>query len=256
MIKEIKTLAAELESYLPELIRQKKNTRDGLVADIAETIDYVHFLAKEALAHNTMADFPVLAAGQLRFISRLRDHLSARSLDAAALYGAMLNRCEELLRLLQKVQPPKGGHRGVLKTIRDYFRFLETDYNLVIVGEAPTWTRYSSGKVYLRLAYDSKASSSCAFGPESECDTSFEIRDLLFFYKDPRYLTVIEDLDLESEEKLQAWFGFLSDVFREYGSDVLSNQVGIFEKLNKAQAERDAEIAAMNEATYGKGNRS
>ena len=56
---------------------------------------------------------------------------------------------------------------------------------------------------------------------------------------------------LNTESDVQNWSKFLAGVFKQYGHDVLSNQPGIFEKLAKAQAQRDQEYTQEMDRLYG-----
>ena len=66
-------------------------------------------------------------------------------------YGPQLNTGGEILEIVGAVQPPSDGHLGFLRVIRQYFRFLQTDYGFAITDEQPTSMRFSSGAVYVEL---------------------------------------------------------------------------------------------------------
>ena len=160
----------------------------------------------------------------------------------------MLEVSWELLNHVETVQPPKDGHLGVLRVLRQYFGFLRTEYGFAVADEQPTGVRFSSGAVYLRLEYSNYSRLSCAFGSAARKEAHFWIDDLLFLYRDSRYRTLPQSLKLDTTEDIERWFRFVAEVFRQYGHDLLSDQPGIFDRLEGAQAERDAEYgAAMNE---------
>lgn len=125
---------------------------------------------------------------------------------------------------------------------------MRTEYGFAVTDEQPTGVRFSSGAVYVKLECSNNPSLSCSFGPETRKGTAFWIDDLLFLCGDSRYRTLPQSLKLDTEVDVESWFRFVADVFRQYGHAVLSNQPGVFARLERAQAERDAEyVAAMNE---------
>ena len=50
---------------------------------------------------------------------------------------------------------------------------------------------------------------------------------------------------------MKDWFRFVAGIFRQYGSEALSNQPGIFDSLAQAQTQRDAEFVAFMNEKYG-----
>ena len=45
---------------------------------------------------------------------------------------------------------------------------------------------------------------------------------------DDRYKSLPENLDLNTEEDVDAWIAFLADIFNRYGEPVFRDQPGIF----------------------------
>jgi hypothetical protein len=239
MTRSLKELLSELESQLPELAQ--RSASDGFAKDVHESVEYWCHLGTYVLQNDTRVNFPVRAEGQLQWLNKLRQALQDRSAEQQELYGPIFATSTELLNVIKAVVPPKDGHLGVLKIIRNHFRFLQTEYNFAITGEEPTGLRFSSGAIYIRLEYAKKSYLSCQFGPEPETEHFFGIKDLLFLYGDDRYRSIPDDLALDTERDVEHWFEFLAGIFRQYGRDVLGNKPGIFEQLSSAQAERDEE---------------
>jgi hypothetical protein len=151
---------------------------------------------------------------------------------------------------VETVRPPKDGHFGFLRSVRDQFVFLEIDFGFSEVNHQSTSIRFSSGSVYMELNHDFQPWSSCEFGPEAS-EAHFWIQDLLYLNQDERYKTLPERLELDTEAETESWITFMADIFKRYGSPVLSNRPGIFEELTKAQAARDAAFVREMELKYG-----
>src|SRR5436305_7425436 len=209
--------------------------------DVYEAASYWRDLGKWVLENNTRVNFPARAREELAFMDNLRKLLLKKSPEEQMKYVPVFETAEKVLRAVVTVQPPKDGHHGVLRIIRDQFWFLQTDYDFTITNEEPTGIRFSSGTVYLELEHGKDHTLSCTFGPESNPKKSFWIDDILFMHGDERYRTLAQEFTLNTESDVEKWFKFLADVFKRYGHDVLSNRSGIFEELAKAQAQRDQE---------------
>ncbi len=244
-------LAAELESHLPELARRAEN--DGFARDVYESVEYWCGLAKSAAEGDTRVNYHERSDGQIMWLSKLELALADRSPDEQRLYGSLFKRSAQLLNLVGEVETPRDGHMGLLRIIRSKFRFLQTDFNFTITREEPTCLQFSSGAVYVRLEYATKSYLSCQFGPEPQSSHFFCIEDLLYLHDDGRYRSVPVDLGLKTSQDLDVWFGFLADVFKRYGQNVLKNEPGAFDRLTQAQNRRDAEYVAAMNAKFGGG---
>ena len=117
--------------------------------------------------------------------------------------------------------------------------------------DEPIGVLFSSGAVYMNLEWAGMPDLSCEFGPEGAPKKRFGIDDLLYMVHDSRYRTLPHELNLDTEAKVQKWFGFLARVFKRYGRDVLTNRPGIFEELEQAQSQRDREYTREMDARYG-----
>jgi hypothetical protein len=225
MTRSLQELLAELESQLPRLART--GSSDCFAKDVHEAVEYWCHLGHYVLENDTRVNFPVRAEGQLLWLTELKERLLGAPKEQE-LYGPLFAASSELLTLVQAVVPPKNGHLGVLKIVRNAFRFLQTDYTFTITAEEPTGLRFSSGAAYVRLEYAKKAYLSCQFGPEPEAEHFFGIKDLLFLYGDIRYRSIPDDLTLDTERKIEEWFQFLADIFRKIRKGYLGKQAWNF----------------------------
>jgi len=238
MNKALQVAVSELESHLPELERQRAS--DTFANDLYEAAYYWCELGHWVLEKNTKVNYPERARGERELLAKLREILRNKSAEGQLRYGPLLDTGAEIISMVGAVQPPRDGHLGFLRIVRQCFRFLQTDYSFSIVDEQPTSIRFSSGAIYIRLDFSKDPWDSCLFGPESP-EKKFSIYDLLFLNHDERYRTLPEKLEVSTESEVESWFKFLADVFKQYGHGVLRNDPAIFERLARAQAERDEE---------------
>jgi hypothetical protein len=54
-------------------------------------------------------------------------------------------------------------------------------------------------------------------------------------------------LSLTTAAEVESWFSKVTEIFQQYGHQLLADEPGIFEQLASAQSERDQEIARDNE---------
>ncbi len=236
---QLKKVVSELESHLLELERRRAS--DTFANDLYEAAYYWCELGRWVLEDNTKVNYPERVRGEHKLLAKLQGILRSKSAEEQMKYGPLLNAGRETLGIVGAVQPPRDGHLGFLKVVRQCFRFLQKDYGFSIADEQPTSIRFSSGEIYVKLEHSRDPWSSCLFGPESAETKHFSISDLLFLNRDQRYRRLPEKLALTTESEVEAWFKFLADVFRQYGRAVLRNEPGAFDRLAKAQAERDEE---------------
>jgi hypothetical protein len=249
MTGSLKQEVSELESHLHEL--ESLRSSDAFVNDLYEAVYYWCELGRWVLENNTKVNYPERARGERELLTKLESLLRGKPAEAQLEYGSLLSTGGEILRMVEGVQPPKDGHLGFLRIVRECFQFLQTDFCFSVSEEQPTSLQFSSGAVYLKLEYSRDPWMSCLFGPESVERKHFSIQDLLFLHGDQRYRTIPEKLTMNTESEVEDWFRFVSGVFREYGRDVLSNQPGIFDRLTQAQTQRDAEFVAFMNEKYG-----
>ena len=77
------------------------------------------------------------------------------------------------------------------------------------------------------------------------------MEDLLYQHGDARYRTIPYEVKLESEDDVVRWFGFLAEVLRSYGRELLLGDHSAFFRLAEAQRKRDAEYIRMMERSHG-----
>jgi hypothetical protein len=249
MIELLQNVVSALEAELPQLERQRAS--DGFVNDLYEAFSYWCDLGHWVLQKNTRVNYPERVRGERELLSKLETILRGKPEEARSKFGPLLSIGKEILQIVEAVQPPKNGHLGFLRIIRECFQFLESDFDFSITDEQPTSIEFTSGTVYLELKCSSDSWMSCLFGPEAAKRKHFAIRDLLFFHSDQRYLTLPAKVPMASESEIEDWFRFVADLFKQYGSEVLSNQPGIFDRLAQAQSQRDAEFVADMNKKYG-----
>jgi hypothetical protein len=247
---KLQSLVCELESFLPRL--KAERAIKPIANDCYEAACYWCDLGRWVLESNTKVNFPERAKGERMLLAELQRLLEHKSPEEQKEYGSVLKAGSELGEIVGKVQPPVDGHLGFLRTIRRLFGFLPVDFGFTEAEVQPASIRFSSGAVYLE--FDGLALepwSSCSFGLESPKPRDLRIQDLLYLNHDERYRTLPGRLDMTTEDKIEDWFRFIAEIFRQYGSPVLENRPGIFTELADAQAERDVAYAREMELKFG-----
>lgn len=234
-----------LDALLPQL--EKRRSFSPLANDIFEACDYWSKLGHRALENDTRVNYPARASGEMPLLEKLQSMLNQQGEDPS--FREALGKGRAILSELQSVPLSKEGHLGALRVIRNEFAFL-SEFGFRVMREEPTGIFFSSGSVYVNLECATTPDLSCGFGPESPRKT-FWIDDLLYMVHDSRYRTIPRELNLDTEAKVQEWFGFLAGIFKRYGRDVLTNRPGIFEELEQAQSQRDREYTQEMDARYG-----
>lgn len=231
----------DLESRLPRLIPRR--AIDAMANDCFEAGDYWVRLGRRALESDTRVNFPERAYGQYKLLEQLREILPRKSKEDQHEFAQLLDAGERLLELIGKIKPPPDGHLGFLRIVRTKFDFVVSDFGFSILDEQPTSCRFHSAAVNLELSHSVASSLSCEFGPEPSGSGAFWIEDLLYLNEDERWREIPQRLEMDTERQVDIWIGFLADCFKLYGSPVLANEPGIFERLAVAQANRDADYA-------------
>lgn len=246
MGESLKRDVNDLDALLPQL--EKGRSFSPLANDIFEACDYWSKLGNWVLQGNTRVNYPARAAGEMPLLEKLQSMLNQQEKNQR--FSDALSKGRAILSALQSVTLPKEGHLGTLRAIRHEFAFL-SEFGFRIMREEPTGIFFSSGSVYVNLEYAMTPYLSCEFGPEGTPKRAFGVDDLLYMVHDNRYRTISRELNLDTEAKVQEWFGFLAGVFKRYGRDVLTNRPGIFEELEQAQSQRDREYTQEMDARYG-----
>jgi RHS repeat-associated protein len=222
----------QVEGFLPAL--ESSRTSSALANDLYEAASYWVDLGRWVLEGNTAVNFPERAAHEIELLGTLVNLSKGRPEKEQEGYAAVFSAAQELLAIVSATMPPEEGHLGFLRTVEELFRFVVDSYGFRVVDREPTLLRYSSGAVYLNLECSKNSSIACSFGPESE-RKAFWIDDLLFMFGDARYRTLPQVIALDTPKDVTDWFGFVADVFKRYGREVLSNDPAIFQRLEKAQ---------------------
>jgi len=250
------TMLRELVSRLEQLLPGLRGSRyaDAFANDLFEAVDDLIGLGHFILAGDTRVNYPARVHQDQELWKKLESVLLGRPPEDVQRYQPIFDVARQILLIAQDVETPKEGHLGFLKIVREQFGFLQTDYGFAIVSEEPVSMRFSSGKVYIELAWAKNFSSSCSFGCEPNPSAMFWIDDLLFLYGDERYKSLPEELVLDSQNAIEQWVGFLADAFRRYGHELLSGRGGICNELTVAQEAKDREYIRENERRYNVGS--
>ena len=235
-----------LESSLSELRAERQ---DGpLQNDIYEAVDDLCHLGRRAVAGDTRVNYPARVESDLALFQRLRDIVNSQRETERERYVILLDRAESMLREIALIPLPPDGHLRVLKSIRHHFGFLFRQYGFGVMEEEPTGMRLRCGSVTVEIGW--AVSSSLSFCLSRD-DRNYSVEDLLYLGGDKRYESVPQRIELNTEAEVDRWLQFISGVLRAYGDEQLRNSPGAFERLDRAQAQRDAEYAAMMNAKYG-----
>lgn len=238
---------AVLEASVSEL---KADRNQGpLHNDIYEAIDDLCHLGRRAVASDTRVDYPARVESDFVLFRKLHDIVSARPAKDRERYLPLLNCAENLLRQIAQVPIPADGHLGVLRAIRSHFDFLFADYGFTCAQQTPTSMHLVCGAVAIELGWATQSSLSFSLTRDGSGD--FWIEDLLYLHRNQRCQSVPQAIQLNSEADVDAWFQFLSESLRQYGDEQLRDVPGAFKRLAEAQAQRDAEYAAMMDAKHG-----
>ena len=252
MTSQLQDIVHQLEQALPTLYNEGQV--DDFARDVYGAIDDLLDLGRRLLAADTTTNYPARVQQEQELWAKLKVILRGHASEDAARYRPIFDLAEQLLSIAQGVRPSKEGYLGFLAIVREQFGFLRADYGFAVASEEPVKIRFSSGRIYVELAWAKNVSSSCSFGCESNPDRSFWIDDLLYLHDDKRYKSLPEELALDSQNTVAQWVAFLASVFRQYGHDVLTDRRGIFDELAAAQEARDREYVEQMDRQCGIGS--
>ena len=178
-------------------------------------------------------------------------------------YGEAIDKDADFARIMElgarliaackqsKVDP--DGWLGIVKVLRRTFAFLTPEFGLR-PGPGPDGAfDYSSDRVAIRLGLPNQCCSGCWIKQVSEQGFGSSLECLLFMCGRTESLALPPGHEFRSEADVQAWFTTVADMLRRYGSDVLADRPGAFERLAQASAERDRLIGEECERLYGSG---
>jgi hypothetical protein len=223
---------------------------DGYSHDVLEAIEYWCSLAERALAKDERLNYPQLADCEVLWVNKLEAALKGRTPQDIEEYQAVFQTASQVFGLLRGIPIPPNGYLGVLKVIRERFGFLQAEYGFRVEDEQPTGIKFCSDSVYVHLEHAKTSSLSCSFGCIRE-GSSFWVEDLLYLHGDERYRTIPYEVKLESEDDVVRWFGFIAEVLRTHGRELLLGDGSAFLRLEEAQKKRDDEYIQMMERSHG-----
>ena len=238
---------AALESSVSKL-KAERNI-GPLQNDIYEAIDDLCHLSQRVVAKDMRVDYQRRAQSDLALLQKLRDIVSAGAEEDRKRYLPLLDRAENIGRQIARIPIPADGHLGVLKVIRTRFDFLFDEYGFSTAHEEPIGMRLACGAVVVELGWATQ--SSLAFSIRRDGLGDFWVEDLLYLHGDERYQSIPQAIHLNSEAAVDEWFRFISVALRGYGDDLLRDFPGAFDRLAKAQSERDAEYVRKINTEHG-----
>ena len=150
-------------------------------------------------------------------------------------------------------KPHPDGYLGSKRILRQTFAFLQSDFDLTPGPEPEDMWDYASNRVCVHLDLPTEFSSWCRITQASDPSTDYSLEDLLFMGGRSVSLALPPGQAITTEAEVQAWFTTVADVLRQYGSDVLADRPGAFERLAKAAAERERLYVEECERLHGTG---
>ena len=156
-------------------------------------------------------------------------------------YVAVMGVGARLIALAKQLKPHPDGPLGSHRIIRETFAFLSSEFGLM-PGTTPgtRWT-YTSDRVRVELELPMHYSSMCKIidlADPPRYEYSFDLEDLLFMAGRSVSLALPPGQEITTEADVQAWFNTVADILRRYGTDVLADRPGAFERLAAAARER------------------
>ncbi len=197
MNDSLQDLVEKLDSYLPQLAPRRDN--EPMANDCYDAAWYLRVLGKWVFEGNTQLNYPERTRAEYLLLAELREHLQRKSLSEEHEFGLLLDSGEALLRIVETVKPPKDGHLGFLRIVREQFHFLQSEFGFVTADEQPTSHSSVQRPFILETARSTGRSLSCSFGLNAASPPTFWIEDLLYLNHDERYLSLPERLDLDTE---------------------------------------------------------
>ena len=154
----------------------------------------------------------------------------------------------------KEYKPPPDGYLGSATIVRETFDFLQSEFRLMPGQDPETAWDYASANVCVCLRLANGSSSCCSLGrPSDKCFGDYSLEDLLFMGGKFVSLALPHGHDIATKADVQAWFTTVANVLRDYGSDVLADKPGAFERLAQAAAERQRLINEECDRLYGPG---
>ena len=146
------------------------------------------------------------------------------------------------------------GRNGILRVLRDTFAFLTSEFGLRPGTGTKGAFEYASERVAISLDFPDQLGSGCWIKQASDQGFGSSLECLLFMGGRTESLALPPGQEFKSEADIQAWFTTVADILRRYGSDVLADRPGAFERLAQASAERDRLIGEECERLHALAN--
>ncbi len=183
--------------------------------------------------------------------------------DLQSYYGCELKENPDYMDIMEagarviaagkEYKPPPDGHLESVKIVRQTFAFLQSEFGLIPGPEPEEMWDYASDRVCVHLELATEFGSWCRITQASNPSSDYYLEDLLFMGGRSVSLALPPGQAITTEADVQAWFTTVADVLRQYGSDVLADRPGAFERLAKAAAERARLYIEECERLYGSG---
>ncbi len=168
-------------------------------------------------------------------------------------YAAVMDLGGQIIAEGKQRKYDPDGYLGSVKIVRETFAFLQSEFGLVPGQELRSLWNYKLDRVCVSLSLPSEYDWSCRVKRLIDQSTSFDLEDLLFMAGRSVSLALPPGQAIASLVDVQAWFTTVADILRQYGSDVLADRPGAFERLAQAEAERERLQNEENERLYGLG---
>ncbi len=242
-VEALRTLAAKLEPGRKD---------SAIVNDMFEAADGWRDLAERLIRNTGRTDFPGRMQQEVELFARLQAFYREALLTNPD-YSSIMQAGERVIAEGKKRRLDPDGYLGSLKIIRQTFAFLESGFGLTLVRELLTEAEYESGRISVRLDLPTEYDSSCQLKQLSDPARAFALEDLLFMGGRSVSLALPQGQEITTEADVQAWFTTVADVLRQYGSDVIADRPGAFDRLGEAAAERERLYIEECERLYGAG---
>ncbi len=197
-------------------------------------------------------DIPGRVQMEIELLDDIRSYYGAE-LEENPDYVSVMEAVERMIAAGKRYKPPPDGYLGSEKIVRETFAFLQSEFGLAPGPYAGMDWDYASDRVCVHLALATEFGSKCRIAQASDPSTDYYLEDLLFMGGRSVSLALPPGQAITTEADVQAWFTTVADVLRQYGSDVLADRPGAFERLAKAAAERERLYVEECERLYGSG---
>lgn len=232
---------------LAEKLEPRRNDQP-IINDMFEAADDWKNFGRDQLSK----DDPNLSARMQQELDTLKGLRAfyGDEIDQDADYAKIMECGARLIEACSHRRIDPDGWLGIVKILRRTFAFLASDFGLES-GSAPEDAFVcASDQVRVTLGVPKQYASCCRLTRVSNPSRHLDLEDLLFMGGRFVLLTLQPTQEFTTEAEVQAWFTMVADILRQYGSDVLADRPGAFERLAQASAERDRLIGEECERLY------